>query len=104
MVRICAVLLAVPVLLAIAQPASAQMMLPPLYNPPTGYYYAPRVSYYYTPPVVSYYEPTTTYYSEPAVSYYAAPVTTYYTPAPVVTTYRYGLLGRRVISRSYYAP
>ena len=75
--------------------ASAQVVC---YAPPVAYapapvvsYYAPPAVAYYAPPAVSYYAPA------PAVSYYApAPVVSYYAPAPVtVSTYRYGLFGRR---------
>ena len=70
---------------------------------------APVVSYYSAPPVVSYYAapaPVVSYYT-PAVSYYAP--TTYYTPsyyAPTtVSTYRYGVFGRRgVTTVTYGAP
>jgi hypothetical protein len=60
---------------------------------------APTVACYPPAPVVSYYAPA------PVVSYYApAPVVSYYPPAAVTTT-RYGLFGRRAVSRtSFYPP
>ncbi len=80
------------------------------YYTPAVSYYAPAVSYY--APAVSYYAPPVSYYA-PAVSYYP-PVTSYYAPAAPVTvsTYRYGLFGRRSLTTvnygvpavSYYAP
>ena len=84
---------------------------------------APAVTYYAPPPpVVSYYPATTpvitysspapapVYYSPPVFAYsYSVPAPTYYAPpvfaapaAPVVSYYRYGLFGRRVISTTYY--
>jgi len=93
---------------------------PVIISPVTTSYYVPPAPVTYSAPVTTYYSPpVTTYYSPPVTTYYAAPVTTYYAPAvtsyyaqPVVvdspgvavSSYRYGLLGRRVYTSSYYAP
>jgi hypothetical protein len=71
------------------------------YSPPVVYAPAPTVSYY-SAPAVSYYPPTVSYYA-PAVSYYAAPapVVSYYSAPAVVTTTRYGLLGRPRYTTTY---
>jgi hypothetical protein len=74
-----ALLLAAPALLALsAARGEAQTVIVP----------APAVTYY-APPAVSY------YYAPPAVSYYYA---------PTVTTYRYGVLPRRRVTVTTYAP
>jgi hypothetical protein len=120
MIRTCAVMLVMPVLLLAASRAPAQAVVygQPSYCPPVVSYSAPALSYYappsvsyYSPPTVSYYAapavsyyPTVTNYA-PAVSYYAAPTASYYAPvyaAPVTTYYRYGLFGRRVGAVTYY--
>lgn len=88
---------------AVIQPVTYFQPVTTYYRAPVSYY-QPAVSYYQ--PAVSYYEPTVSYYQPaPVVTYYQpAPVVSYYQPAPVVysspgpvavTTYRYGLLGRR---------
>ena len=81
---------------------------------PAVTYYAPPppvVSYYpATAPVITYSSPAPVYYSPPVFAYsYSVPAPTYYAPpvfaapaAPVVSYYRYGLFGRRVISTTYY--
>jgi hypothetical protein len=86
------------------------------YAPPVVSYYAPPVVTaptvsYYTAPTVSYYAaPTVTYYPAPVVSYsppvvsYSVPAVSYYAPAGVVTTTRYGPLGRPRVTTSYYYP
>ena len=92
MFRLCGWLALAAVALA-PLPASAQAVLCPV--PIT------TVSYYAPAPAVTYYAPA------PVV---AVPVTTYYAPAPVaapvtVSTYRYGLFGRRSVTTvSYGAP
>jgi hypothetical protein len=105
----------VGLVLAAPLPALAQVPVisyysgPPVVVNPVSYYtpapvvttyYRTPVSYYQPAPVVTYYQqpaPVVSYYSAPApvVSYYSAPAPIVY-PAPVgVTTYRYGLFGRR---------
>jgi hypothetical protein len=81
---------------------------------PAVTYYAPPppvVSYYpATAPVITYSSPAPVYYSPPVFAYsYSVPAPTYYAApvfaapaAPVVSYYRYGLFGRRVISTTYY--
>jgi hypothetical protein len=66
--------------------------------PPSVVVPAPAMSYYAAPaPVVSYYATPA-----PVVSYYAAPGTVY-SAAPVsVSTYRYGIFGRRSLTTVYY--
>jgi hypothetical protein len=90
-----AALVAVPVLLlAIAGPSYAQtVVVAP----------APTVPYY-TPPVVVQSAPTVTYYTPPPVVTYSSPVVVAPAPATTVTTYRYGILHRRVVVRSYTYP
>ncbi len=88
---------AVALLAFVPLSASAQTCWTPVIVTP-----APTVAYYAPAPAVSYYAPA------PVVSY-AAPVTTYYAPvvpAPVtVSTYRYGLFGRRSVTTvNYGAP
>lgn len=107
------------VVMVLALPALAQAQYPVIsyysgpppvvVSEPVVSYYppAPVVSYYAGPaPVVSYHAPVVSYYAPaPVVSYYApAPVVSYYAaPAPVsVTTYRYGLLGRRAVTTVSY--
>ena len=67
----------------------------------------PTVTYYATPaPVVAYAPPVVTYAAPAPVVTYASPVVTYAAPAPVsVSTYRYGLFGRRSVTTvNYGAP
>jgi hypothetical protein len=102
--------LALALVLAAPLAARAQTFCAPVVAPAVSYYAAPVVSYYTPAPVVSYYAPA------PVVSYYApAPTVSYYTPAAPVTvsTYRYGLFGRRSLTTvnyggvpavSYYTP
>jgi hypothetical protein len=69
------------------------------YEQPVVTYYAPR-TVYYPSRSISYYEvPTVSYYPATSVSYYSAP-TMYYPGAVSVT--RYGPLGRRWSTRTYY--
>ena len=96
--RMAAVLLALTLLAASANQASAQVVI--YRSAPVVSYYAPPVVSYYSPPVVS-------YYSAPVVSYYTAPAVSYYTPvvAPTtVTTYQGILPWRRYTVATYGAP
>jgi hypothetical protein len=94
-----AVLLAVPVVLAVAVgPLAAQSVV---VAPPAVTCYSVPVQAYYAPPVVSYYAPpAVSYYAPPPVSYYAPPAV--YAPATTVTTYRYGVLPRRQVTVTTY--
>jgi hypothetical protein len=83
-------------LLTVAGRTEAQYVVVRPYCPPTVTYYGPSSVSYYAAPVVRYYAP-------PTVSYYAVP-SAYYYPAPVVTTTRYGLFGRRYATTYYYPP
>ncbi|MBI1918928.1 MAG: hypothetical protein HYS12_29920 [Planctomycetes bacterium] len=91
--------------------AHAQTYCPPVVVAPvaTVRYYtaAPTVTYYAPAPVVAYASPVVTAYASPVVTTYASPVVTAYAaPAPVsVSTYRYGLFGRRSVTTvNYGAP
>src|SRR5262245_27118889 len=87
----CAALLALTLLTATARAHHYRTIVvtppaPVVVTPvPVATYYTPAVSYYTPAPVVSYYTPAVTqsYYYTPAVV------------APTVTSYRYGLFGKR---------
>jgi hypothetical protein len=96
MLRLCR-WLALAVLVSAPVTASAQVICAPTVT----YYAAPAPVVAYAPPVVTYAAPA------PVVAYAApAPVVTYAAPAPVaVSTYRYGLFGRRSVTTvTYGAP
>jgi len=102
---------AVALLAFVPLSARAQIYCPPVVVAPaaTVSYYAPAptVSYYAPAPVVAYSPPVVTTYASPVVTTYASPVVTAYAaPAPVsVSTYRYGLVGRRSVTTvNYGAP
>src|SRR5262249_57448155 len=80
--------------------ARAQIYAPPVVVAP-----AATVSYYTPAPTGAYYAPAPVVaYSPPVVTAYASPVVTAYAaPAPVsVSTYRYGLFGRRSVTTVNY--
>jgi hypothetical protein len=97
---------AVALLAFVPLSASAQTVWTPVIvtSAPSVAYYtpAPTVSYFAPAPVVSYSVPVTTYYAPVPVTTFYAPVV----PAPVsVSTYRYGLFGRRSVTTvNYGAP
>ena|SRR2546423_925978 len=99
---------AVALLAFVPLSARAQFDCPPVVVAPaaTVSYYtpAPTVSYYAPAPVVAYSPPVVTTYASPVVTTYASPVVTAYAaPAPVsVSTYRYGLFGRRSVTTVNY--
>ena len=99
---------AVALLVFVPLSAHAQTYCPPVVVAPvaTVSYYtpAPTVAYYAPVPVVAYSPRVVTTYAAPVVTTYAAPVvTTYAAPAPVsVSTYRYGLFGRRSVTTVNY--
>ena len=66
--------------------------------------YCPQPVVAYAPPVVAYAPPPVVAYAPPVVAYAPpAPVVTYAAPAPVsVSTYRYGLFGRRSVTTVTY--
>lgn len=69
--------------------------------------YCPPPVVAYAPPVVAYAPPPVVAYAPPVVAYApSAPVVAYAAPAPVsVSTYRYGLFGRRSVTTvNYGAP
>jgi hypothetical protein len=92
---------AVALLAFVPLSACAQTYCPPVVVAPvaTVSYYTPAVAYYAPAPVVAYSAPVVTAYATPVVTAYAA-------PAPVsVSTYRYGLFGRRSVTTvNYGAP
>src|SRR5947209_980349 len=91
---------AVALLALVPLSAHAQIYCPPVVVAP-----AATVSYYTPAPTVAYYAPAPVVaYSPPVVTTYASPVvTTYAAPAPVsVSTYRYGLFGRRSVTTVNY--
>ena len=94
---------AVALLAFVPLSARAQIYCPPVVVTPVA-----TVSYYAPAPTVAYYAPAPVVaYSPPVVTAYAAPVVTAYAaPAPVsVSTYRYGLFGRRSVTTvNYGAP
>lgn len=85
--------------LALAQAASAQVVIA---APTVSYYYTPSVVYSApapVPAVVSYYQPVT------PVVVPAAPVVSYYAPAPTVfypATVSRGLFGRTIVRTPFY--
>ena len=94
---------AVALLAFVPLSAHAQTYCPPVVVAPVA-----TVSYYTPVPTVAYSAPAPVVaYSPPVVTAYAAPVVTAYAaPAPVsVSTYRYGLFGRRSVTTvNYGAP
>jgi hypothetical protein len=109
--------LALALLAAAPLLANAQVVCYTAPPAPVVSYYAPPVAYTAPAPVVAYSAPAVSYYARPVVAAYTAPapVVAYAAPAPVVSyapavapvtvsTYRYGLFGRRSTTVVNYGP